>query len=69
VPTGEETADNLTHARRALAEIHQRQAAEARFAAELAHSHQLARWNDDDHTTDHHTRDYTPGLAMEAAHG
>ncbi|MCA1695285.1 MAG: hypothetical protein LC749_11430, partial [Actinobacteria bacterium] len=59
VRTGPETADNLTHARRALTEVHQRRAAEQRFAAGLAHSHQLARWHDDDHTATHHAPELT----------
>ena len=68
VPTGEESADSLAHARRAIAEVQQRQAAEARYAAEREHSHQLARWHQDDQTIQQHAQDYTPDLVTEAAH-
>jgi hypothetical protein len=66
VRTGRETADNLAHARRALAEVQQRHAAEQRYAAEVAHSHQLARWNDDDQAAHHEqATSRTPELAMD----
>jgi len=68
VPTGQETATNLAHARRAITEVHQRRAAEAHYTAEFARSQQLARWHHDDHATHQDTHDYTPDLRMEAAH-
>jgi hypothetical protein len=48
VPTAQQTADDLTRARRALAETRQRQADNARHHAEQARSQQLARWHTDD---------------------
>jgi hypothetical protein len=51
VPTLEQTADDLARARESLAEIQQRQALDARHAAEYAHSQQLARWQADDELT------------------
>ena len=66
VPTGQETADNLAHARRALTEVQQRQAAEQRHAAEAARSQQMARWHEDDHAAEHHTTAHAvPELAMD----
>jgi hypothetical protein len=60
VPTIEQTTNELAQARRAIAETQQRQAAEARHAAEYAHSQQLARWSADDHAiTDQHTQAHT----------
>jgi hypothetical protein len=57
VPTAARTADDLTRARRALAETRQRQTLEARHQAEQAHSQQIARWRDDDQAAEQHTRD------------
>jgi conjugative relaxase-like TrwC/TraI family protein len=54
VPTAERTADDLTLARRALAETRQRQALEARHHAEQARSQQIARWHADDLATEQH---------------
>ncbi|MGH7747302.1 MAG: MobF family relaxase, partial [Candidatus Dormibacteria bacterium] len=66
VPTAPATADNLTHARRALAEVHQRRADEQRCAAEAARSQQTARWHDDDSATEHHTTaQAVPELALD----
>jgi hypothetical protein len=48
VPTAQQTADDLTRARRALAETRQRQALEVRHQAEQAHSQQMARWQAED---------------------
>ena len=69
-PTIEHTTNNLARARDALAETQQRQALEARHAAEYTHSQQLARWNAEDqaiteqhtqaHTTDHSMPELTP---------
>jgi conjugative relaxase-like TrwC/TraI family protein len=47
VPSAEETADRIEHARRALAEMEQRKAAEDRRAAEEARADQLTRWDAD----------------------
>jgi hypothetical protein len=48
VPTIEHTTDSLARARDALAETQQRQALDARQAAEYAHSQQLTRWQTDE---------------------
>ena len=50
VPTVDETQESISRARRALAEIRAREAADAESAAEEAHADQLARW----HTHDEH---------------
>jgi hypothetical protein len=55
VPTAARTADDLTHARRALAETRQRRANEARHQAEQAHSQKMARWHAEDQATEQHT--------------
>jgi conjugative relaxase-like TrwC/TraI family protein len=47
VPTAQETADSVTRAQRALAELEQRQAADQRHAAEDARTQQLGRWHAD----------------------
>jgi hypothetical protein len=65
VPTAQQTADDLTRARRALAETRQRQADNARHHAEQARSQQLARWHTDDIATEQTTTrerftDHTP---------
>jgi hypothetical protein len=58
VPTVEDTTDNLARARAALAETQQRQALEARHAAEYAHSQQLTRWQtEEDQAAEHRARD------------
>jgi hypothetical protein len=73
VPTAAQTADDLTRARRALAETRQRQAAEARHQAEQAHSQQMARWHNDEaaaeqRTHEHLTDHATPTLEPAAPH-
>jgi hypothetical protein len=68
VPTAPETATNLAHARRAITETRQRHAAEQRYAAELARAQQMARWHDDDHTSDHHTHNHAPEFDTAAPH-
>jgi hypothetical protein len=74
VPTAQQTADDLTRARRALAETRQRQADEQRRAAEQSRAQQLARWHNDDqaarqqHTQDHTTEHATPTLEPVGPH-
>jgi len=66
IPTGPESADKLTHARRALTEVQQRRAAEQRHAAEAARAQQMARWQEDDRGADHHaTAHAVPELALD----
>jgi hypothetical protein len=48
VPTADETADSITRAQRALAELEARHAEEQRRAAEEARSDQLSRWHAND---------------------
>jgi hypothetical protein len=57
VPTAARTADDLTRARRALAETRQRQADNARHHAEQARAQQLARWHAEDQAAEQHTRE------------
>jgi conjugative relaxase-like TrwC/TraI family protein len=45
VPTPDQTADHVTRAQRALAELEQRREADQRRAGEEARSHQLAEWH------------------------
>lgn len=65
VPTAHETADALTSARRALAEIDARAALDQQ--AEVEHrAEQLTRWHTDDSTADAtDVRDLEPALARE----
>ncbi|PZS26559.1 MAG: TrwC relaxase [Pseudonocardiales bacterium] len=66
VPTAPESADNLTHARRALAEVQQRRAAEQRYAVDAARAQQMARWHRDDQVAEHHTTAHAvPALALD----
>lgn len=55
VPTAQQTADDLTRARRALAETRQRQADNARHHAKQARSQQIARWHADDQAAEQTT--------------
>ena len=48
IPTADETADTITRAQRALAELEQRRADEQRREAEEARSRQLDHWHRDD---------------------
>jgi hypothetical protein len=47
VPTAQETADSVTRAQRALAELQQRHASNQRRVAEEAPTQQLGRWHAD----------------------
>ena len=53
VPTADETADSVTRAQRALAEIRARDAAEQREAAEQQRAEQLSRWHAQDQAAEH----------------
>jgi hypothetical protein len=66
VPTAAETADTITRAQRALAEIEQRRIQDERAAAEQARADQLNRWHTDDQHTEHATEltDTTPTLEL-----
>jgi conjugative relaxase-like TrwC/TraI family protein len=73
VPTAEQTADDLTRARRALAETRQRQATEVRHRAEQAHSQRMARWQAEDQAADYQKREQvtdhaTPTLEPVGSH-
>ena len=48
IPTATETADTITRAQRALAEIEQRRTEDERAAADQARTDQLNRWHTDD---------------------
>ena len=51
VPTADQTADSISRAQRALAELEARQAEERRHQAEEDRERQIARWRADDHAT------------------
>ena len=57
VPSADETADAIRRAHRALAEIHARETADARKAAEEARTDQLARWHHEQHAIVERTQD------------
>jgi hypothetical protein len=59
VPTAQETADDLTRARRALTEITQRRAIEQHHAVEQVRAQQMARWHNDDLAVDQAAADHS----------
>ena len=64
VPTADETADSITRAQRALAELDARHADEQRREIEQARDRQLARWHTDDHAAQHAADDRDLGRAL-----
>jgi len=64
VPTAQETADSVTRAQRALAELEQRHASDQRRAAEEARTQQLGHWHAD-RQADHHVREFDSSADLD----
>ncbi|MGH3629418.1 MAG: hypothetical protein ACRDRL_18515 [Sciscionella sp.] len=66
VPSAQETAETISKAQRALAEIEARRVVEEEHAAEEARAEQLARWHTDDthQQAERHNELAAPDLEM-----
>jgi conjugative relaxase-like TrwC/TraI family protein len=64
VPTADQTADSISRAQRALAELEARHADERRHEAEEDRERQISRWRADDHATQARADDRDLGHAL-----